>query len=253
MLRWGNEIYLPVYNGMQFGIGIYNGARTYTAYPVYIEAKNIWDGGPAQPENCTTDHMWEVQPGQSMVMDKLVNPNAQRGRPLIITEAGFGHTVGEATFGTNEFRGQIRVYQRNRIGGGLQNYRPTNQGTGALSLSGGVQESFTMGGELGNLAPQPKDRDIENGRAGIGAGAETHQAHHETYMSYQRRAEPVIFLRVEYRSDLLPLLRIAWNFDWQWYEDYPVQTQWWTLPWSWGPTTAPEIPVTPSGPHRPRR
>ena len=35
MLRWGDEIYLPVYDGMKLGIGLYNGDSLYRAYPAY--------------------------------------------------------------------------------------------------------------------------------------------------------------------------------------------------------------------------
>jgi hypothetical protein len=68
------------------------------AYPTFVEAANLWSGGPAQPEECQTSHMWELQPHQSMEFDAMMNPHAQKGRPMIITETGFGSTVGEATF-----------------------------------------------------------------------------------------------------------------------------------------------------------
>lgn len=262
MLRWGNEIYLPVYDGMRIGIGVYNGGPTWRAYPSFIEARNMWDNGQSQPEDCDTNHMWELKPWQSMVMDKLMNPDRPVGRPFIIHSVGSGLTIGEATFGTTEFRGQIRLYERLQIGGGYQPQRPANSGYGTRGVTrGGVSkglESFepTLGGDMtrgfhpesfslgGDLTPK--------GPAGIGAGAETHQNHTDTGMSYQRNAQPVISLRVEYREDLQPMLNMAWNnIPWNWYEPMPYGESWWDQDWTWRPArpTAPEIPVI--RPHRP--
>lgn len=258
MLRWGNDIYLPVYDGMQIGLGVYNGGPNWRAYPAYIEARNMWDNGPAQPEDCDTDHMWELKPWQSMVMDKLMNPERQVGRPFIIQSVGKGLTIGEATFGSSEFRGQIRLYERLQYGGGHQAQRPTNAGSGTRGMTKDDFESFgpTRGSPSQSFQPESfslGDNLTPKGPAGIGAGAEEYQSHVDTGMSYQRNAQPVIYLRVEYREDLHPMLNSAWNFDWSWYEPVPHVSDWWDAPWSWRPfrPTAPEIPVV--RPHRPDR
>lgn len=255
LLRWGNEIYLPAYDGLRLGIGVCNGNGNWRAYPVYVEARNLWDGGPAQPEDCDTDHMWEVKPWMQMVMDKLMNPNANLGRPLIITAAGQGLTIGEATFGTTMYRGQIRVYERLQHGGDYQTSRRTNAGSGTRGgvMKGGGFESFgeeeVMRGGPQFLGPKGVTR---GGHAGIGAGAEEYTAHYETGVSYQHNAQPVVFLRVEYREDLQPMLNTAWGFDWGWDQPLPHIPNWWDTPWTLRKSspTAPEIPVI--GPHRPR-
>lgn len=258
ILRWGNDLYLPVYDGMQIGIGVYNGSGSYRAYPTYIEARNLWDNGQSQPELCDTDHMWEVYPYSSMVMDKLMNPDRQEGRPLIVTASGFGRTVGEATFGTDAYRGQIRVYERLQFGGGYQRQRQENQGYADHDvLESGPQ---TMGFDPGTLRgahAQPKGL-RETGRAGIGAGAAKHQGHHDTGAGYQSNAQPVIRLYVEYRHDLQPMLNAAWQNTpkWSWFEPIPTGNQWWNDPWHWRNftrPTAPEIPVTPHRPNEPYR
>lgn len=248
LLRWGSEIYLPVYDGMKLGIGIFNGSDVWRAYPAYVEALNIWDGGQSQPEDCDTDHMWELKPWMTQVLDKLMNPDAQVGRPLIITRAGSGMTIGEASFGTDEFRGQIRVYERLQQGGGYQFDRPTNEG--GEPLGGMTFESYQYGAKgMGNLRGMGELSGLRGGRAGIGAGAEEYQSHQDTGVRYQRNAQPVVFLRVEYRSDLQPMLNTAWGNDWNWTEGFPTFHHWWEQPWDWHKPTAGQVPVT--KPHRP--
>src|SRR6266567_3746201 len=46
LLRWGDSIFLPVDIGEQIGIGVHNGWGNWVAYPTYIEAANLWVGGP---------------------------------------------------------------------------------------------------------------------------------------------------------------------------------------------------------------
>lgn len=257
-LRWGGDIYLPVGDGDHIGIGVYNGGPTWRAYPAYIEAKNLWEGGPSQPEDCSTDHMWELQPWQRMVMDALMNPGAQKGRPLVVVESGTGFGIGEATFGTEAYRGQIRLYERLMHGGGHQYERPTNVGVGEPEFLGGMRgvvkgggpESF--GGPTRSRGAGPATRGSK-GPAAIGAGAEEYRGHYETGVTYQRNAQPVVFLKVEYRSDLQRMLNQAWGTRWDWFWQIPVAPNWWDEPWTWQPgypePTAPQVPVAP---HRPR-
>jgi hypothetical protein len=112
MLRWGDSIFAPVYEGMRFGLEIFNGRETMVAVPIYVEGANLWVGGSSEPEDCDPDHMWELNPGKSLKIDALMNSAAQRGRPIVITQTGLGSTVGEATFGTDAFRGQLRIFER---------------------------------------------------------------------------------------------------------------------------------------------
>lgn len=256
LLRWGDEIYLPVYDGLRLGIGICNGSDIMRAYPIYIEAVNLWQGGQPQPEDCDTDHMWELMPGQTQVIDKMMNPHAQEGRPLIITETGFGNTVGEAVLGTSAYRGQIRVYERlSKYSGDFQSYRRTNEGSGSHDVYLGGSE--WRGGPTRGMGPMTtKGGHLEmndvtrGGRAGIGLGASEHQSHHETGVSYQRNAQPVVYLRVEYRSDLQPMLSAAWGSKWDWFEPFPRTSFWWDDPWDWHLPTFPQVPEV--KPHRPR-
>jgi hypothetical protein len=112
MLKWGDCIYSPVYDGMRFSVDVYNGLDRMVAIPTYVEGANLWVGGPADPEACSPSHMWEIDPHQTLRLDALMNPAGQRGRPIVITQTGLGATVGEATFGTDAFRGQLRIYER---------------------------------------------------------------------------------------------------------------------------------------------
>lgn len=246
LLRWGDEIYLPVYDGLKLGIGLFNGSDGARAYPIYIEAVNLWQGGQAQPEDCDTNHMWELLAGQTQLVDKMMNPHAQEGRPLIITETGFGNTVGEAVLHTSAFRGQIRVYERLSTRGGFQSYRRTNEGSGTNDVY--------LGGPTRGFGGTPKGLNMNDvtrgGRAGIGLGSTEHQSHHDTGIEYQRNSQPVVFMRVEYRADLQPMLNTAWGSSWDWFEPMPTGHFWWNDPWDWHRPTFPQVPEV--RPHRPR-
>lgn len=244
-LRWGGNIYLPVYEGLRLGIGLYNGRHLYKGYPVYIEAANLWIGGPSEPELCSPDYMWEVEPLGTLVMDALKNPDSQNGRPLVVVPSGQGLGIGEASFGTTMYRGQIRVYERLPLGGGYQASRPTNAGSG--QPAGGL-ESYG-GGELRSLGLHPTGRGGDTkGPAAIGADEEELRRHRNTGVRYQSNAQPVVFFRAEYRYDLFEMLAGRWGRSWEWDEPMPVGYQWWTQPWTWRPgggTVAPHIPTPP--------
>ncbi len=267
-VKWGDRIYVPVYEGMKLGIGLYNDSNDMMAYPTYIEASNLWSGGPAQPNECTPDYMWEMRAGETMVMDKVVNPFDQSGRPLVITRSGAGFTVGEATFGTQEFRGQIRVYERTRKWTQQQTYRPTNMGTtrsgatrssGGLESFGGPTRSAGSKGLEGYEPPQTlgfpestrsgsKSLEPETGKAGIGLGSEIYQNHVDTGVQYNKDAQPVIAMFIEFRSDLEAMLNQRFGYGaWDWYFDASGHG-WWNNP---SAGTAPQVPLAPR-PHRPR-
>ena len=247
MLRWGNEIYLPVEEGLNFGIGIHNGHSNFTAYPIFIEAKNLWDGGQNEPEACDTDHMWEFRAGQTQIVDKLMDPHSPTGRPLQIVPKGQGYGVGESTFGTTAFDGQIRVYERLALfGGGYQAPRHTNEGYSSPTLESFGGQVKGLGGTRG--ASSTRSAGATRGAA-IGAGAEVRQDHHDTGVRYQVQSEPVIFLRMEYRDALHPFLQSVMG-PWQWTFRIPSNSYWWNEMVS--TPVSPQVPLAP-GPHLPRR
>jgi hypothetical protein len=53
LLRWGDAIFAPVYDGMRFGIEIHNGRDAMVAFPIYVEGTNLWVGGPWCPRSAT--------------------------------------------------------------------------------------------------------------------------------------------------------------------------------------------------------
>jgi hypothetical protein len=250
LLRWGDNIYLPVGEGDHLGLGFYNGRQSWVAYPMYVEALNLWDGGQSEPEDCDTDHMWELKPYQRMVADALMNANAQVGRPLIVVQSGAGFAIGESTFGSTQWRGQIRIYERLVYGSGYQYQRETNEGFGTFGGLRGREEvgPQTMGipksfGEITRGGPAPK-----GGRAAIGAGEEEFRGHVETGVSYQRDSQPVVFLQTELREDLLDMLSRAWGTKWDWFWSMPSsESLWWDNPWTWSPHqhTSPQVPPAP--------
>lgn len=271
LLKWGNRLYLPVDTGEQIGIGIHNDSSNWAAYPTYIEAANLWVGGPAQPEDCSTDYMWELRPYQAMVCSHLVNPDSQDGRPLQIVDSGEGFTIGEATFGTEEFRGQMRVYKRRQLrvdpppyrykgsGGGYQSYptrgAPQNESYSTRDVT--PEGPPTLSGEA-LRGEGTRSKGINYGatrspRAGIGAGAEEHVGHFDTSVSYERHSTLVAALFVEKREYLHQMLINAWGTGWDWWFNAPSEEHWWnnlTQDVSPSRPTAPHIPLAPA-PHRP--
>lgn len=256
LVQWGNELYLPVTDGLRLGIGVYNGNDTWRAYPTYVEGACLYDGGPSDPDTCSTDYMWEVPAYDKLVMDAIVNPHAQVGRPLVIVPHGQNFGIGEATFGTDEFRGLLRVYERTQSSpsGYAMRGGPTTRGGfatkgGGPVTRGGGFESFdgppvTMGG--GAMRGGPSIR--SDHQVGIGAGAEEHRGHQETGISYRRDAKLVAGLRIESRRDLAEVLREARHSSTEWFWT-PSGPRWYT---SWSPQhrpTAAQVPVAPE-PHR---
>jgi len=270
LVRWGDELYLPVTPGLRLGIGLCNRARTWRAYPTYLEGANIYSGGPALPNACTTNHMWELRPGQHMMLDALMNADEQLGRPLIIVPSGAGFGIGEATFGTTEYRGLIRVYERSSArsgwvqpmapppsypppgpwpgsGGDLETLRNATGGPVRRSASYKGATS-TPGFESLGAGPAPELRDAQP--VGIGAGEEEHRTHVETGIRYRADAQLVAGLHVESREDLAEILASAQYplSNWYW---APEGNRWYA---TWLPTTprptAAQVPVAP-GPHWP--
>ncbi len=244
LVKWGDTAYLPVENGMHIGIAIHNDNPFPIAIPTYIEARNLWDGGPAQPEQCSTDHMWEVMSGQTMVIDALMNPAVQRGRPLVIVSAGEGLAVGEATFGTERFRGQIHLYERQgeRFRQRQQSFTPES---GTFNMN---SEGLSRSGSFGT-------KGIAKGGASIGAGAEERRSHRDTGLSYRRHSPRIAALQVENRADLRAALGPIADFSWS----MPIpRGHWWTSgewgPWVHGnprPNVGAGIPVAQPRPHVP--
>lgn len=263
LVQWGEKFYLPVTQGLRLGIGVYNGSGNWMAYPTYIEAKNLYDNGPSQPDDCTSDDMWEVRPHSEFVMDALKNRDHHTGRPLVIVPNGLGMGIGEATYGTDEYRGQIRVYERSAVahtvsqsppadpfpgfgggyrGGGLESLDyETTRGAGPASYGTKGSRGVTRGGpEIGT-----------DHQVGIGAGAEERRASYQTGVRYNRNSRLVAALHVESRSDLAEVLRAARHTSTAWYWT-PNGPRWFA---TWTPPTAPvspHIPVAPTAPHRPQ-
>lgn len=266
MLKWGREIYLPVYNGMKPGIVVRNNRQVWIAIPSYIERVNTWDGGPSEPEDCTPDFMWECPPKDEVTISHFVNPNYPEGRPFIITETGFGNTAGEAVFSTTEYRGEFHLYERLQLGAGPQQRRNANEGTVVPATTDFyIEEGLECLGGTVRKSPVARDAGTDKtigglvddpnvGRAGFGAGEVERVNHVHTGVEYNYQAEPILALNVEYREDLLDMLKRAWSWwDGSW--TYVLPSSWWNDRWTWGPprrsSPVSRIPVI--TPHRGRR
>jgi len=269
LVEWGNELYLPVEDGLRLGIGIYNGSSSWKAFPTFVEAANLWIGGPAQQDDCSPNHMWEIGPRQHQVVEALMNPDAKKGRPLTIVRSGEGFAVGEATFGTERYRGKLRVYERSVIesflpptrvplnpypwypprpwedaplrSSGFSGVGPTRSSTRSMGPSGG--------GLLGSSATYGASPEIgTDEQVGIGAGTEERRDYYTTGKRYRRDSRLVIGLQIESRHDLAKVLAAAQRpFDtWFWSPHY---NDWFE---NWSPPAQPTAPHIPVAPHRPQ-
>jgi hypothetical protein len=269
LVQWGDKVYLPVTTGLRLGIGVYNGSGVWRGYPTYVEAMNLHDGGPSSPNDCTSSDMWEAKPGMGFVMDALKNRGHRTGRPLVIVPNGLGMGIGEATYGTDEYRGQIRVYERSADPRTTPHAQPTSPSPGfggGYGTRGGGPESFGDYAEEATRSAGPASygsKGVPRGgyttrggpeigadhQVGIGAGAEEERAGYETGVRYNRDSRLVAALCVESRTDLSEVLCAARheNVSWYWTPNGP---RWYT---TWTPSAmpvAPHITVAP-GPHRP--
>jgi len=284
LVEWNGELYLPVENGQEIGIGLFNRSSDWRGYPIYVEGANLWTNGPSEPELCTPDQMWEIPGRQSRVFHHFFNVDTQQGRPLVMVTSGAGYAIGEASLGTTEFRGQIAIYQRLPRGqyggitppvtprpwpGYLDDYPETRAGrSGTFGAKGGgleafgTRETFRSAGTKGGVSrgggpsgfvpkgagPAPKIHTDQ--QLGIGAGADEHVGSHVTGMQYGPEATRLGLVKTESRKDMrdvLAVARIEWS-SWQW---TPQGTSWW-LNWvPLVPPTAPHVPVAPHRPHRP--
>ena len=243
LLRWGNMLYLPVEVGDHIGIGIFNDSPTWKAYPMYVEALNVWEGGQSEPENCDVSHMWEIQSYRQMTIDALMNPHAQAGRPLIVTRSGEGLSIGESTFGTTAYRGQIRVYERDQMH--LVRHYPVRPLPRPLYAMG--RESTHEPGPSSVHTPGSSTLGVDDSTAAIGAGEEEYRGHHHTGIAYAYRSMLVASFQVEFRKDLQPMLNRAWGKQWSWFWPRPSEPRWFDEPWTWmSPRrhrTSPQVPV----------
>lgn len=237
LLQMGNDIYLPVAPGDHIGIGIYNGASTFKAYPMFVEALNLWQEGPPQPNDCSPDQMWEVKPLQQMIVDSLMG-TGQTGRPLVIVAAGSGMSIGEATFGTGAYNGQIRIYERSSKA--PHYHRPHFQShPEPLYRDRGHESLGTRSGAKG-LTPQSSS-------IGIGAGDEKIVPNYDTGVQYNRDSRLVVSLRLKSQSEFDEMLNRVWGTGWSYYWQHPHSPTWWDEPWTWqwpsSTRVQPHIPV----------
>jgi len=257
LMQWGDQLYLPVTEGLRLGICIFNGSGNWMAFPTYIEGKNLFDNGPSRPDDCTIEDMWEVEPGGSHVMDALKGRDRRTGRPLIIVPNGQGMGVGEATYGTDAYRGQIRIYERraeNLAASYKQPMRPSFYPSGPTTRDAdphifGSGET-TRGGATkgGGAVPRGVPQIGTNHQVGIGAGAEELRPSHATGVQYGHGSLLVAALRVESRADLAEVLRAARHVGAEWYWT-PSGPRWFT---TWTPPVnpvSPHIPVAHPAPH----
>jgi len=273
LVQWGDKLYLPVTEGLRLGIGVYNGSSGWVAYPTYIEAKNLIDNAPSQPDDCASNEMSEAQPGTSIMMDALMSRDGQTGRPLIIVQHGLGMGIGEATFHTDAYRGQIRVYRRTRTDPIQPPVNPFPGFDGDPAFRHPLRDTLTEGdpvarkGGWESFGSGPETYDVPRGpgrhvfhgppevradrQVGIGAGAEERRESHETGIQYSRNSQLVAALCVESRTDLVEVLRAARHEHIQWYWT-PESPRWFA---TWTPSTmpgvSPQVPVAQPGPHNP--
>jgi len=116
IVKWGGELYLPVESALQVAIGVYNGSAEWRAYPVYAGEANIHVNGPSRPDQCSTDHMWEVQPQDHVIVDAFLGRDTQ---PLTVMPYSQTYKLGKATPITNTRPNQLRIFERVQASGSM--------------------------------------------------------------------------------------------------------------------------------------
>ena len=205
LVRWGDDLYVPLQVGDDFGVGVFNGSGSLKGYPFYVEGLNLFEKAPSEPEDCRSDQMWEIRPGQELVINKLMSEDGQNGRPFVMVDSGVGLNIGEATFGTSEFTGQIRVYERNsvsRVRPPLHHHSYHNDTYGQCKNL----EEYTLKGLKSSGGERRTGPELESPRIGVGAGEEEHVSSYETGEQYDRTSRPVAVFRLEQRDDLEAML-----------------------------------------------
>lgn len=285
LLRWGDELYLPVREGDQPEVYIHNGYyNMWVATPAFLEGLNVYQGGPNQPELCTPDHMWEVKPGQYVHINGIHDPVTNQTRPIIIERFGQGLTIAEAVYHDASLRGQWTFYERWQRGFGTPPNRDWND-IHSVGYEPSVpsywsrpyqaepadwRENLILRGPARDVTPPAGDVELESyvkgpvsmgiptrstGRAGTGLGQAEHQASYETGVQYNLLSAKLALINVEFRHDLAEMFGWSNLPDEHWYWPMPDLTRpWWdSLPWYFDTPTGGIANDVPLAPHRPRR
>jgi hypothetical protein len=120
LIRWGNELYLPLREGDRPEVYVINGFRgMMVGLPSFLEGANVY--GPEktnQPEFCDTDSMWEARSGDHALIKGIHDPRTGKTRPVVIERTGQGLTIAEAIYQDPTLRGQWAFYERWQTGFG---------------------------------------------------------------------------------------------------------------------------------------
>jgi hypothetical protein len=279
MIQWGPHLYVPVSPGMRFGIAVYNGSDEWIAVPAYMEGQGFYDGAPADPNACTDNQMWEVRPGQVLVMDAFIDPEDQsNSRPFEVVTARSGFGIAQNTFPdhADELRGLLQVYRRTRLGRAVRSGYPSvpvpepypappvdfpyeafgatrEAYRGPESFGGG--ETFRGAGSSGGRATRglrPKGVDPgpapvgDRHQVAVGLGATERRSHSRTYIDYRDDAKLVAAVHIESQQDLAEVMLLAGKPSGTWFWKPPYAT--WYQDWP-RPQLASQVPVA-GGPHR---
>ncbi len=263
LVRWGNELYLPVREGDRPEVYIVNGYRgMYAAVPAFLEGLNVYEeNGPTQPEYCDSRSMWEVGPGQNIVIKGVHDRQSGKTRPVVIERTGSGVTIAEAVYNDLSLRGQWSFYERWQLGFG----KPSSRGWNDLfsvephvpsywdptpepyfygdavpktppvwrewndeterspleSFSGPAREFGEVFMGGGTLGGDQERSAKSPGRAGAGLGDAVRQTSVATGIGYDPFSARLALINLEFRSDLAAML--GWG-------NVPDEQWSWTMP-----------------------
>ena len=251
--------------GMKYGLFVYNGNLTeWRAYPAYVGGQPIYEGGPMDPSETPSSHMWELRPNEWMIIKGI--QKGSRRRPFVVVPVGAKQTIAEAN-GTPALAADIVVYERKPAGTSWDPDRDMNVGWGdpaeptPITISD-IMFNASIAEAASQESSQARSADFESVPVvGTGLGEVTISQAYPTGRHYQHNAQPVVFVQMMPRRDLYDQMLAALGSGWTWDEPFPQTRNWFLEPWNWRdnsnrPRTGgimPDVPVAEPDAHDPRR
>lgn len=257
---------VPTDRPFYLGLGLMNHSSRYKAYPTFVGGANVYEGCNTDPSACTSSEMWELYGRQTMIISHLLNPHSKQGRRLVVTPRGEGYGIGEATFNTTEFAGQISMFERDSEGShhsGSDYHDRGDISARGVPMGGGTPKGFvsrggdydgTRSADLGATRGPSRSRSAEpEVNVDIGAGAEQNVNHHNTGVTYSPTLIVFPLIQLIGEDEAGPLLNaIARGHRVERYGEISRSGDWWNVP-NFAITGA-HIPMAPlPGRHHPHR
>lgn len=239
LVRWGEQLFVPTYLGMEYGILVYNGYPSHwMGYPAYVGGESIYEGGSSDPDQTSSSHMWELRPGEWMIIGGV--QNGCKMRPFVVVPGGAKKSIGEL-YNSPAKVSDIVVFERKPLGTSLAPEGDFSQGLGDPGLTDSESYTRTMfntptNGTSGQVLAEGEAYDFAaQPWVGTGLGEERIYQAYPTGRDYQPNAQAVAFVQMMPREYAQPWIEEVLGSIgiWTWDEPLPTSRLWFYEPWSW--------------------